>query len=90
MLTHVSSCQIVLGITSFFIEPMCRRLTPRVVWAMSNFIMFAGMAATAIISAWSLKSFHGSIQQAITVDGSVRAVALVLFAVLGVPQAVSN
>ncbi|KAG6477228.1 sucrose transport protein SUT1-like [Zingiber officinale] len=79
---------IVQGITSFFIEPMCRRLTPRVVWSMSNFIMFAGMAATSIISAWSLKSFHGSIQQAITVDGSLRAAALVLFAALGVPQAI--
>ncbi|XP_074586566.1 sucrose transport protein SUT1-like [Curcuma longa] len=63
---------IVLGIASFLIEPMCRKLTPRVVWVMSNFIMFVSMAATAIISAWSLKSFHGS----------------VLFAALGVPQAI--
>ncbi|KAG6513251.1 hypothetical protein ZIOFF_023564 [Zingiber officinale] len=33
--------------------------------------MFAGMVTTAIISAWSLKNLHGSIQQASTADGKV-------------------
>lgn len=51
--------------------------------------MFVGMAATAIISAWSLHDYHGSIQDVVTADGRVKAVALVLFAALGFPLAVS-
>ena len=59
------------------------------VWAASNFMVFVCMAATAVVSVWSSKEFNGSIQQAITADSGVRATALVLFAVLGVPLAVS-
>lgn len=81
--------QIVLGVTSFLIEPMCRKVGSRVVWAASNFMVFVCMAATAVVSVWSSKEFNGSIQQAITADSGVRATALVLFAVLGVPLAVS-
>lgn len=47
------------------------------------------MAATAIISVWSLNDYRGSIQQAITADKDVRIAALVLFAALGFPLAVS-
>ncbi|CAL9190211.1 unnamed protein product [Musa hybrid cultivar] len=79
---------IVLGVTSFLIEPMCRKVGSRVVWAASNFMVFVCMAATAVVSVWSSKEFNGSIQQAITADSGVRATALVLFAVLGVPLAV--
>ncbi|XP_010917012.1 sucrose transport protein SUT3 isoform X2 [Elaeis guineensis] len=79
---------IVLGIGSFMIEPLCRKLSARIVWVMSNFIMCVAMAATAIISTWSLHDYHGSVQDVITADGHVKAAALVLFASLGFPLAI--
>ncbi|PKU63186.1 Sucrose transport protein SUT1 [Dendrobium catenatum] len=80
---------VVLGVTSILIEPLCRKFTTRIVWVMCNFCMFICMAATAIISSWSVHSYHGSIHDAIiSPDGSVKAVALVVFAVLGAPLAV--
>ncbi|KAF2937526.1 hypothetical protein DAI22_03g056000 [Oryza sativa Japonica Group] len=79
---------IVLGFSSFLIEPMCRKVGPRVVWVTSNFLVCIAMAATALISFWSLKDFHGTVQKAITADKSIKAVCLVLFAFLGVPLAV--
>lgn len=47
------------------------------------------MAATAIISTWSSHVYHGGVEQVIGPDGRVKAVALALFAALGVPLAVS-
>ncbi|CAL9179859.1 unnamed protein product [Musa hybrid cultivar] len=79
---------VVLMITSLLIEPMCRKLTPRIVWVISNMTMFAGMAGTTIISTWSIRDFHGSVQNVITADGDVRAAALATFAALGFPLAV--
>ncbi|OAY80848.1 Sucrose transport protein SUT1 [Ananas comosus] len=79
---------IVLGLSSFLIEPLCRKFTAKLVWVISNFILFAAMAATAIISVWSLNDYRGSIQQVITADKDVRTAALVLFAALGFPLAV--
>ncbi|KAH0451252.1 hypothetical protein IEQ34_018551 [Dendrobium chrysotoxum] len=80
---------VVLGVTSFLIEPMCRKFTPRIVWVASNFFVFICMAATAIISTWSLHSYHGSIQDVIiTPDGKVKAAALFVFSILGVPLAI--
>jgi solute carrier family 45 protein 1/2/4 len=67
---------------------MCRKVGPRVVWVTSNFLVCIAMAATALISFWSLKDFHGTVQKAITADKSIKAVCLVLFAFLGVPLAV--
>jgi solute carrier family 45, member 1/2/4 len=81
--------QIVLGFSSFLIEPMCRKVGPRVVWVTSNFMVCVAMAATALISFWSLKDYHGYVQDAITASTSIKAVCLVLFAFLGVPLAVS-
>ncbi|KAK8942063.1 Sucrose transport protein SUT1 [Platanthera guangdongensis] len=80
---------VVLGVSSFLIEPMCRKFTPRIVWVASNFFVFICMAATAIISTWSLQTYHGSIQDAVIgPDGKVKATALFLFSVLGVPLAI--
>ncbi|XP_020586657.1 sucrose transport protein SUT1-like [Phalaenopsis equestris] len=80
---------VVLGVTSFLVEPMCRKFTPRIVWVSSNFFVFICMAATAIISTWSLHTYHGNIQDVIiTPDGKVKAVALFVFSVLGVPLAI--
>jgi solute carrier family 45, member 1/2/4 len=81
--------QIVLGFSSFLIEPMCRKVGPRLVWVTSNFMVCIAMAATALISYWSLKDYHGYVQDAITASTSIKAVCLVLFAFLGVPLAVS-
>jgi solute carrier family 45, member 1/2/4 len=81
--------QIILGFSSFLIEPMCRKVGPRVVWVTSNFMVCVAMAATALISFWSLKDYHGYVQDAITASTSIKAVCLVLFAFLGVPLAVS-
>ncbi|KAG0482970.1 hypothetical protein HPP92_011054 [Vanilla planifolia] len=67
----------------------CAASSPRLVWTSSNFFMFLCMSATAIISTWSLHSYHGSIQDVIiSPDGKVKAAAIVIFAVLGVPLAI--
>lgn len=80
-----------LGLASFIIEPMCRKATPRLVWAFSNFVVSLGMAAICITSVWSLNKFtQGTIQQAISADTDVKVVALVIFAALGLPLAVSS
>jgi hypothetical protein len=59
------------------------------VWVTSNVMVCIAMAATALISFWSLKDYHGYVQDAITASPSIKAVCLVLFAFLGVPLAVS-
>nr|CAB3501876.1 unnamed protein product [Digitaria exilis] len=79
---------IVLGFSSFLIEPMCRKVGPRLVWVTSNMMVCVAMAATALISFWSLKDYHGYVQDAITANPSIKAVCLVLFAFLGVPLAI--
>ena len=68
---------------------MCRKVGPRLVWVTSNFMVCIAMAATALISFWSLKDYHGYVQDAITASTSIKAVCMVLFAFLGVPLAVS-
>ncbi|NP_001295053.1 sucrose transport protein SUT1-like [Zea mays] len=79
---------VILGFSSFLIEPMCRKVGPRVVWVTSNFMVCVAMAATALISFWSLRDYHGYVQDAITANASIKAVCLVLFAFLGVPLAI--
>jgi hypothetical protein len=68
---------------------MCRKVGPRLVWVTSNLLVCIAMAATALISYWSLKDFHGYVQDAIAANKDIRDMALVLFAFLGVPLAVS-
>ncbi|KAJ6835459.1 sucrose transport protein SUT1-like isoform X1 [Iris pallida] len=75
---------IFLGIGAFMIEPMCRKLTARIVWVSSNFMVFLSLAGMVIVSFWSGHNNNGRIGA----DGSVRAVALVLFTVLGFPLAI--
>ncbi|KAI6686459.1 hypothetical protein NL676_032372 [Syzygium grande] len=75
---------VVLGISSFFIEPMCKRIGARLVWALSNFIVFACMAGTAIISSVSISEHFET--------GGIKAVevaSLVVFAILGFPLAIT-
>lgn len=80
---------VVLGISSFLIEPMCKRFGPRLVWALSNFIVFACMAGTAIISSISISE---NSKGAEAVAGGIKAVevaSLVVFAILGFPLAIT-
>ncbi|XP_041012191.1 sucrose transport protein SUC3-like [Juglans microcarpa x Juglans regia] len=80
---------VVLGISSFLIEPMCRRMGSRLVWAMSNFIVFACMAGTAIISLVSIKEYSEGIQIVIGGSPAIRIASLVVFALLGFPLAIT-
>ncbi|KAK4777876.1 hypothetical protein SAY87_018063 [Trapa incisa] len=76
---------VVLSITSFFIEPMCRRVGTRLVWAISNFMVFVCMAATAIISLVSINKNSQGIQHVIGGNRAIEVAALVVFSLLGVP-----
>ncbi|KAJ3673787.1 hypothetical protein LUZ60_005779 [Juncus effusus] len=82
---------IVLGVSSFIIDPMCKKFTSRIVWVMSNFFVCAVMAGTIVISVWStrmVKGTHWTTTQYIRPDKDVKAAALTLFAVLGFPMAI--
>ncbi|GAA0173324.1 hypothetical protein Leryth_002241 [Lithospermum erythrorhizon] len=80
---------VVLGISSFLIEPMCQWMGPRLVWACSNFIVFACMAGTAIISFVSVREFSQGVQHIIGANGATKIASLVVFAILGLPLAVT-
>ncbi|KAH7683913.1 solute carrier family 45 member 1/2/4 protein [Dioscorea alata] len=74
---------IVLGVSSFLIEPMCRRITTRIVWVLSNFIVFLAMTAFTILSVISMNEHH------ITgPNHNIRIIALVIFTILGFPLAI--
>lgn len=75
---------VVLGISSFLIEPMCQWIGSKFVWAVSNFIVFACMAGTAIITLISLEE-----SQRIGGNESIKTASLVVFAILGLPLAIT-
>nr|AIU94754.1 sucrose transporter 2a [Morus alba var. multicaulis] len=80
---------VVLGISSFLIEPMCQRMGARLVWALSNFIVFACMAGTAIISLISVGEYSNGIQHVIGGNETIKTASLVVFALLGFPLAIT-
>ncbi|KAK9276510.1 hypothetical protein L1049_006044 [Liquidambar formosana] len=80
---------VVLGISSFLIEPMCQRMGARLVWAVSNFIVFACMAGTAIISLVSVREYSKGIEHVIGGNGAIRIASLVVFSLLGFPLAIT-
>nr|AWW87345.1 sucrose transporter [Quercus robur] len=80
---------VVLGISSFLIEPMCQWLGARLVWAMSNFIVFVCMAGTAIISLVSVREYSEGIQHVIGGSAAIRIASLIVFALLGFPLAIT-
>ncbi|PSS28724.1 Sucrose transport protein [Actinidia chinensis var. chinensis] len=80
---------VVLGISSFFIEPMCQWMGARLVWAMSNFIVFACMAGTAIISLVSVREYSNRIQHVIGGNGAIKIASLIIFALLGFPLSIT-
>ncbi|XP_028109279.1 sucrose transport protein SUC3 isoform X3 [Camellia sinensis] len=80
---------VVLGISSFLIEPMCQWMGARLVWAISNFIVFACMACTAIISLVSVREYSNGIQHVIGGNEAIKIASLVVFALLGFPLAIT-
>ncbi|XP_038890749.1 sucrose transport protein SUC3 isoform X2 [Benincasa hispida] len=80
---------VVLGISSFFIEPMCQRMGARLVWAMSNFIVFACMMGTTIISLISVSQYSEGIEHIIGGNSTIKNAALAVFALLGFPLAIT-
>ena len=73
---------IMLGATSLMIETMARRIGPKLLWAIANFILCLFLACTVIIT--KLAENHESVPP----DNSVKIAALVVFAALGAPLAV--
>ncbi|GLT66397.1 hypothetical protein SLA2020_387630 [Shorea laevis] len=80
---------VVLGISSFFIEPMCQWMGARIIWAMRNCTVFACMAVTAIISLISVREYSQGIEHAIEGNEAIKIAALIVFALLGFPLAVT-
>ncbi|XVF03371.1 hypothetical protein REPUB_Repub04eG0255200 [Reevesia pubescens] len=80
---------VVLGVSSFFIEPMCQRMGSRLVWAISNYTVFTCMAVTAIISLVSVREYSQGIEHVIGGSAAIRIAALVVFALLGFPLAIT-
>ncbi|KAJ1694569.1 hypothetical protein LUZ63_011267 [Rhynchospora breviuscula] len=81
---------VVLGIGSFLIDPMCRAVGTRIVWAISNFAVFLCMAATTALSILSMKySSSIGIQHVIRENKSIRNAALVVFSLLGLPLSIT-
>ncbi|PPD76699.1 hypothetical protein GOBAR_DD26380 [Gossypium barbadense] len=80
---------VVLGVSSFFIRPMCQRMGSRLVWATSNYTVFACMAITGIISLVSVKEYTQGIEHVIGGSAAIRIAALVVFTLLGFPLAIT-
>ncbi|CAN0923706.1 Sucrose transport protein SUC3 [Linum grandiflorum] len=80
---------VVLGISSFLIEPMCQKFGARLVWAISNFIVFACMATTAVISLVSVSQYSRGIEHVIGANSPVKIASLIVFALLGFPLAIT-
>ncbi|XP_008802408.1 sucrose transport protein SUT4-like isoform X2 [Phoenix dactylifera] len=80
---------VVLGLSSFLIDPMCRRMGARIVWAISNFTVFICMAATTIISLLSISEYSNGIQHVIGENTAIKIAALVIFSVLGFPLSIT-
>ncbi|KAI5071028.1 hypothetical protein GOP47_0013279 [Adiantum capillus-veneris] len=74
---------IVLAAGSFLIDPLCKHFGPKLVWAISNFMIFIGMGSTAIISA--LAARRGQHMY----ENWAKSAAIAVFAVLGLPLAVT-
>ncbi|KAI3714269.1 hypothetical protein L1987_72866 [Smallanthus sonchifolius] len=79
---------VVLGISSFLIEPMCQWIGSKFVWAVSVFIVFACMAGTAIITFISLEESRGT-DNAVGGNEAIKTASLVVFAILGLPLSIT-
>lgn len=80
---------VVLFISSLLVEPMCRWIGPRLVWAASNFIVFVCMIGTAFISFASSRGYSEGIQHTIGASAAAKIASMVVFSILGVPLAIT-
>ncbi|KZV46386.1 sucrose transporter 4 [Dorcoceras hygrometricum] len=76
---------VLLGITSVFIEKLCRKLGAGFTWGVSNILMSLCFLAMLIITA---------VRSHLTIDGNqppdgIVAAALIAFALLGIPLAIT-
>lgn len=77
---------IILGVTSLLIEPMCRRIGQRKVWAAANMIMSVCFCGTAIVTMLSSQIPRPELQPP---PAGILVSALLIFAILGAPLAVT-
>jgi solute carrier family 45 protein 1/2/4 len=77
---------VILGISSLFIDPLCRLLGSKNVWALGNFIVFVAMAFTGIIT---MNVVHSRADGSYHHPNWVRIAAVILFTVLGFPLAIT-
>ena len=68
---------------------MCQRMGARLVWAISNFIVFACMTGTTIISLISVSQYSEGIEHVIGGNSTIKNAALAIFVLLGFPLAVN-
>ncbi|KAL5665707.1 hypothetical protein ACJX0J_025815, partial [Zea mays] len=82
-------CSVALGVTSFFIPRLCRKLTSRVVWSVSSLMVFVLMTAMVVLGMVSMKGYRPSLAASLSgPDHSFKGGALAIFALIGIPQAV--
>lgn len=82
-------CSIALGVASFLIPKLCRKLTSRVVWAISNLMVFALMTIMVVLGMVSMKGYNASLTAGLTgPDPTFKGIALTVFALIGIPQSV--
>ncbi|XP_062221102.1 sucrose transport protein SUT5-like isoform X2 [Phragmites australis] len=82
-------CSIALGVTSFLIPKLCRKLTSRVVWAISNLLVFVFLTVMVVVGMVSMKGYKASLTAGLTgPDPTLKGIALAVFALIGIPQAV--
>ncbi|EMS61068.1 hypothetical protein TRIUR3_31045 [Triticum urartu] len=65
------TAKVVLGIGSFLIDPLCRMIGARLVWTISNFIVFAYMLAITILSWVSHDLYLSKLQHIIGADKTI-------------------
>ncbi|KAI0509973.1 hypothetical protein KFK09_010573 [Dendrobium nobile] len=80
---------VVLGMASFLIEPMRQKMGAKLLWALSNFIVFVCMTATTIVSLLSSNEHSKGIQRVVGANQAIKVAALVIFSLLGFPLAIT-
>ncbi|KAG8073002.1 hypothetical protein GUJ93_ZPchr0006g43710 [Zizania palustris] len=80
---------VVLGIGSFLVDPLCRLIGARLVWAISNFIVFICMMGTAILSWISFDLYSSKLHHIIGANKIVKNSALIVFSLLGLPLSIT-
>ncbi|CAL4967754.1 unnamed protein product [Urochloa decumbens] len=80
---------VVLGIGSFLVDPLCRMIGARLVWAISNFTVFICMTATTILSWISSDLYSSKLHHIIGANKTVKNSALVVFSLLGLPLSIT-